>query len=412
MAKKKETVTTKSKEKTESLAARQQGLDNLFEGLTKEFGIIGGRPTVVPEVMDRMTFKFLKTPVPDFNDATGGGIPIGHMTMIPGKPDSGKTGFALSTIGYQMQINPDFIALWIESEDSLDVQKAAKLHHIDLNRFYAITTTDPETKNQTFGAEAIGNAIIAALRERHIDMIVINSMKMLVPMAVSKKTMEQDTVGSSARFNSKFVQKVIPLIAQKNTALVVINQYTTNIGVMYGNPETPAGGLALKYNSMLIAEFGANKVQAGDPIDVGTGLKVHVRITKNHCIYTNPYVDLFYYVVYGEGIERYITTLGELIKKNIVTKSGSWLYYYPNGDGVKVPEFSWQGKNAFKADMIANPDKFAMLTALIDGGESTVRKLSSKEIAKIEAEEAKEKARAEKLGIEQVSSDAIESDAA
>lgn len=401
MAKKKQTVAVA--EKGESLAKRQQTLDTFFANVSQQDGVIAGRPTVSPEVMDRLTFKFLKTPIPEFNEASGGGIPVGKMTLVAGNPDSGKTGFALSAIGYQQKINPDFIALWIESEDSLDVEKAAKLYGLDLDRFYSISTTDPKTKNQTFGAEALGNSLIAAIKSTKIDMVVINSLKMLVPMAETNKTLDEDTMASQARFNAKFVKKLIPLIAQRGTAVVVIQHYTTNmLAGPYGNPNMIAGGKAIRYNNMLTAEFSSLSLQDSDPVKRGEGMKIHVRITKNHCVVDrNPNVDFTYYIEYGKGIERYITTLNQLIAKGIVSTAGSWLYVY-DADGNKDPEMSWQGRNKFKEDMIANPVKFDTLCAMLDGDTGAVNDMSAEEIAEIEKQEADLNASMEEAGVEKV----------
>lgn len=411
MAKRKRTEIEETVAKDEPLAKRQQALDTLFANLSQQDGIVAGRPTVSKAVKDRLTFKFFGTPIPEMNEAIGGGIPVGKMTLVAGNPDSGKTGFCLSTIGYQMQQDPNFIALWVESEDSLDVEKAAKLYHIDLDRFYSISTTDPKTKSQTFGAEAIGNSIIAAIKSTKIDMVVINSLKMLVPMTETIKTLDEDTMASQARFNSKLIKKLIPLIAQKETALVIVQHYTTNLNAgMYGNPNMIAGGKAIRYNNMVTLEFSSLSLQDSDPVKRGEGMKIHVRVTKNHCVIDrNPNVDFTYYIEYGKGVERYITTLNQLLNKGILTTSGAWIYLL-DADGNKDPGMSWCGKNKFKEDMIAHPEKFDTLCAILDGNTGAVNDMSEEEIAEIEKQEAELNAEMEEAGVEKAeagSSDAV-----
>ena len=410
MARKKKVEATETPAKEESLAKRQQALDALFENLSQQEGVVAGRPTVSKAVKDRMTFKFFETPIPEMNEATGGGIPVGSMTLIAGDPDSGKTGCALSVIGHQMQHNPNFVALWVESEDSLDVEKAAKLYSIDVKRFYCISTRDPNKKDQTFGAEAMGNAIVVALQTAKIDMVVINSLKMLVPMTETKKQMEQDSIGLQARFNSRLMKKIIPLIAQKNTALIIIQHYTTMIGKLYGNPMEIAGGKAIRYNNMLTMEFSSLALQDSDPVKKGEGMKIHVRITKNHCVIDrNPNVDFTYYIEYGKGIERYITTLNQLIAKGIVTTAGAWLYVL-DANGEKDPNMSWCGKNKFKEDMIANPTKFDTLCSMLDGITGAVTAVPEEDLEEIEKEQAEIDSTMEAAGAEKVSTES--SDAA
>lgn len=411
MAKKKKTETAVAAPKEESLAKRQQALDSLFEDLSQQAGIVAGRPTVSKAVKDRMTFKFYKTPIPEMNEATGGGIPAGSMTLIAGDPDSGKTGCALSIIGYQMQYDPDFIALWVESEDSLDVEKARDLYGIDLERFYCISTRNPDKKDQTFGAEAMGNAIVTALQSTKVNMAVINSLKMLVPMTETKKQMEQDSIGLQARFNSRLMKKIIPLIAQQDTALIIIQHYTTKIGCLYGNPMEISGGKAIRYNNMLTMEFSSLALQDSDPVKKGEGMKIHVRITKNHCVIDrNPNVDFCYYIEYGKGIERYITTLNQLISKGIITTAGAW-FYLLDADGNKDPNMSWQGRNKFKEDMIANPTKFDTLCSMLDGNTGAVTAIPEDEVKEIEAEQAEIDSTMEAAGAEKVEPEAS-SDAA
>lgn len=401
MARKKATAET-STPKKESLAKRQQALDELFANMTANEGVVAGRPTVSDAVKERLKFKFFETPIPEMNEATGGGIPEGSMTLIAGEPDSGKTGCALSVIGYQQQHDPDFVALWVESEDSLDVNKAAELYGLDLSRFYCISTSDAKKKDQAIGAEAVGNAIIAALNATRIDMVVINSLKMLVPTVEARNLMEKETIGLQARFNSRFMKKIIPLIAQKNTAMIIIQHYTTKIGVMYGNPMEIAGGKAIRYNNMLTMEFSSLALQESDPVKRGEGMKIHVRITKNHCVIDrNPNVDFVYYIEYGKGIERYITTLNQLINKGILVTAGAWIYLL-DADGNKDPNMSWCGKNKFKEDMIANPVKFDTLCAMLDGNTGAVTAVPDDEIDKIEAEQDAIESEMEAAGAEKV----------
>lgn len=401
MAKRKKAEVEEVVTKEEPLAKRQQALDALFASLSQQDGIVAGRPTVSQAVKDRLTFKFLKTPIPELNEAVGGGIPVGKMTLVAGNPDSGKTGFCLSTIGYQMKHNPNFVALWVESEDSLDVEKAAKLYGLDLDRFYSISTTDPKTKSQKYGAEAIGNSIIAAIKSTKIDMVVINSLKMLVPMAESNKTLDENSVAEQARFNSKFVKKIIPLIAQKDTALTIVQHYTTSMAAgPYANPNIIAGGKAIRYNNMVTLEFSSVSLQDSDPVKRGEGMKIHVRVTKNHCVIDrNPNVDFYYYIEYGKGIERYVTTMNQLIEKGILTTAGAWIYLL-DADGNKDPNMSWCGKTKFKEDMEANPTKFDTLCALLDGITGAVNDMSEEEIKEIEEQEAALDAEMEEAGVE------------
>ena len=139
--------------------------------------------------------------------------------------------------------------------------------------------------------------------------------------------------------------------------------------------------------------------------------RIPVRITKNHCVIDrNPNVDFCYYIEYGKGIERYITTLNQLISKGIITTAGAWLYLL-DADGNKDPNMSWQGRNKFKEDMIANPTKFDTLCSMLDGNTGAVTAIPEDEVKEIEAEQAEIDSTMEAAGAEKVEPEAS-SDAA
>src|SRR5256885_6691785 len=85
------------------------------------------------------------------------------------------------------------------------------------------------------------------VRSGSVDCIVIDSVAALVPKAELEGDMGDSHVGLQARLMSQALRKVAGSINRTNTAAVFINQIRQKIGVMFGNPETTSGGLALKY---------------------------------------------------------------------------------------------------------------------------------------------------------------------
>lgn len=72
-----------------------------------------------PSIKEKMTIKWIETPSLRINEMTGGGFPKGKISIVTGLEDSGKTSYLLETIGLNMHKNPDFMAIWLESEESL-----------------------------------------------------------------------------------------------------------------------------------------------------------------------------------------------------------------------------------------------------------------------------------------------------
>ena len=85
------------------------------------------------------------------------------------------------------------------------------------------------------------------LRSGSVDIIVIDSVAALTP----QKEIEGDTgdiqMGIQARLMSQALRKLTAIIGKSNCIIIFINQISMKIGVMFGNPETTTGGLALKF---------------------------------------------------------------------------------------------------------------------------------------------------------------------
>lgn len=180
------------------------------------------------EMSDVISNKFIPTPNDDLNEAIGGGWPIGKTTIVSGLSDSGKTSILLETIGQQMnkQGNEDWCALWLESENSLDLEYMIQTFKIDPERFVIIKTSLKE------GGEAALDQAESYLRTGAFSMFVINSMKALIPKTQLNKTISEDGVCLQARMNGKALAKYVPLIAQYDICFVIVQHLTTLIGSM------------------------------------------------------------------------------------------------------------------------------------------------------------------------------------
>ena len=105
--------------------------------------------------------------------------------------------------------------------------------------------------------------------------------------------------------------------------VIFINQIRMKIGVMFGSPETTAGGNALKFYSSVrldIRRIGA--IKNGEEI---VGNQTRVKVVKNKV--APPFKVVEFDIMYGQGISK----TGELVdlgsKADIVEKSGAWYSY-------------------------------------------------------------------------------------
>lgn len=334
-----------------SLAERLKNLDKISAEISeKNPSILMGRVNTTL-IQNKLKGKFIPTASLELNQMIGGGFPKGKLTILAGNEDSGKTSLVLETIGLAMQENPEFIALWLETENSLS-ETMLKMFNVDMERFYLI---DISKKG---GAEASLTAFDSMLAcNANIDIAVINSLKGLTPSEELINDFASMQVGLAARLNSKMTRKFLPIISEKEIALVVTQHFTTKIGGLpFGNPYEMAGGLSIRYNSALIIEM--RKVMLDQKSDIYTkeeAVKISVIIKKNHIVVDKfPYGTFQYYAVFGKGIDRKFELINAAEKQGVLEKRGAFYNLLDENTGETLIDetgfkYQWQGrKNLYK----------------------------------------------------------------
>lgn len=390
---------------TMSLAEKKKKMAQMMGKINDKVGkqVIGFASD--PTIQERLTIKWIPMPSLRVNEITGGGIPRGKISVLAGDSDSGKTSLMLETIGLNMRNNPDFMALWLESEESLEYEALTTVFGIDLDRFVIINL------DRDGAAEVALDRLEAALGMGVFDICVINSLKCLTPSTEFEKEMGSMTIGLQARMNGKLMRKMTALIAEHNCGFVLINHLTTDINKMHGDPLVIAGGRAIRYSSMLTLDIRKRVIQDSDPIAKEEGLKINVSINKNHCRQDRmPYLKTEYFVVYGQGTERSIEIIELAEKCGILTKKGSWYREYSGEfdakgnplerileDGTKA---AWNGMKNTRAYILNHPDYFEYLVNKVENfGQIDVENLSDDEIQKLEKEHQEELVSANSEGI-------------
>lgn len=174
-----------------SLTEKLKLLDKVSEKINKAAGKkIAGRIGSDPELLDRLSIKFIPTPSQNVNEATGGGFPRRRTTILAGLPDSGKTSIVLETIAMNMKKDPSFVAAWLESEESLEKNYICETFGIDPERFFYI-----EHERDGAGERAI-DVVEGVLAAGVCDIVCINSLKALVPSEEFKKDMSSLQIGA------------------------------------------------------------------------------------------------------------------------------------------------------------------------------------------------------------------------
>ncbi|MDB5307987.1 MAG: recA, partial [Gemmataceae bacterium] len=198
----------------------------------------------------------------------GKGLPRGRIVEIYGAEASGKTTIALHAVASAQKAGG--VAAFIDAEHALDPTWAKRIG-VDLD---GLLVSQPG-----YGEEGLRIAEML-IKSNAVDIIVIDSVAALVPKNEIHDSEIGDTkVGLQARMMSQAMRIMNPPLGKSRTCLVFINQIRQKIGVMYGDPNTTTGGLALKfYASVRMESKRVTHVKDGDET---IGAETRVRVVKN-----------------------------------------------------------------------------------------------------------------------------------
>ncbi|MCB9130968.1 MAG: recombinase RecA [Anaerolineales bacterium] len=314
---------------------RTQALDTTITSLKKRFG-----EGAIMKLGDAANMKVeaIPTGALSLDLALGiGGIPRGRVIEIYGPESSGKTTICLHVIAEAQRMGGT--CAFVDVEHALDPDYASKIG-VNVDDLYV---SQPDTGEQ---ALEIAEALV---RSGAMDVVVVDSVAALVPRAEIEGDMGDSHMGLQARLMSQALRKLSGAISQSNTAMIFTNQLRQKIGVMFGNPETTTGGMALKFYASV--RLDVRRIESLKHQGAVIGNRTRVTVKKNKV--APPFRQAEFDIMYNEGISRSGDVLDLAVEHEIVTKRGA---FYSFGD-TRLG----QGRENAKIFLQENQDLFIVI---------------------------------------------------
>ena len=309
---------------------RQKALETTLATLSKRYG--DGIIMKLGEAT-KLDVESIPTGSLSLDIALGvGGMPRGRIIEIYGPEASGKTTLCLHVIAEAQQSGG--VGGFVDVEHALDPAYARKIG-VNVENLYV---SQPDTGEQ---ALEITEALV---RSGAMDVVVVDSVAALVPRAEIEGEMGDSHVGLQARLMSQALRKLVGAVKASGTCMIFTNQLRQKIGIMFGNPETTSGGMALKfYASVRLDIRRIQSIKQGNDV-IGNRTRVTVRKNK----VAPPFKVAEFDIMYNEGISTEGDLLDLGVEHDVIDKRGA---YYRFND-----EMIGQGRENAKAFLQEHPE--------------------------------------------------------
>lgn len=266
-----------------------------------------------------------------------GGVPRGRIVELYGPEASGKTTITLSLIS-QIQ-KEGGTAAFVDAEHAMDPAWAQTLGV----KLEDLLISQPDTGEQ---ALEITETLV---RSGAVDLIVVDSVAALVPRSEIEGEMGDSQMGLQARLMSQALRKLTAVVSKSKTTIVFTNQLRLKIGIMFGNPETTPGGLAMKFYASVRMDI--RKIQTIKKGDEVIGSRVRVKVVKNKVA---PPFKIAEFTINSEGIDTLGSILDMAVAQDVIEKSGAFLKYEGNviGQGMEQSKVALENDTKLKEKIV------------------------------------------------------------
>jgi len=239
-----------------------------------------------------------------------GGIPRGKITELFGSESSGKTTLAISVVKNALKLG--LKSLYIDAENMLDYGLLRDMVGQEFNK-EQLVILNPETAEDAF------NMIEMGLGSGDFQLIILDSVGSMAPKKEQEDDFEDANVALLARLVTKFLRRNAHVIAEKNIALLLLNQVRSKIGAYMASFETPGGHALKHFTSLRISLSRGQEMKIGNET---VGIMTKFVIKKNKL--SAPFRSFTIPIVFGKGIDEYSDAVDFCSMLGVIKKKGSY----------------------------------------------------------------------------------------